>query len=48
MVTHVLFDFDGTLVNSVDHLIVLVDEIIQQHDSTLTITPEIRGKHVCL
>lgn len=46
MATHVLFDFDGTLVNSVDHLQVIVDQIIQDANPTLRITDDIRGTSV--
>ena len=45
-ITHVLFDFDGTLINSVDHCILLVDQVIQEASAgSLSITPEIRGKN---
>lgn len=45
MVTHVLFDFDGTLINSVDHLYDLVDELIKEKDPALAITEVIRGMY---
>ena len=43
MITHVLFDFDGTLVNSIDRIIEEVDQIIQKHSPNSRINKKIRG-----
>ncbi|KAJ6225619.1 hypothetical protein RDWZM_004164 [Blomia tropicalis] len=42
MITHVLFDFDGTLVNSIDRIIEEVDQIIQKHSPNSRINKKIR------
>lgn len=43
MVTHVLFDFDGTLVNTIDRIIEVVDDIIQKQNPSLRINEKIKG-----
>ena len=44
--THVLFDFDGTLVNSIDRIIEVVDQLIQRENPSLRITEKIKGSKV--
>lgn len=41
-ITHILFDLDGTLVNTIDLLIVILTELIRQNNKE--ITPNIIGK----
>lgn len=44
--THVLFDFDGTLVNSIHRIIEVVDELIQKQNPSLRINEKIKGKSI--
>lgn len=42
-ISHVLFDFDGTLVNSIDRIIEVVEQVVQEHDPEKRINDTIKG-----
>ena len=41
-ITHILFDFDGTLVNTIDTIVNIVERIVTERNRQMT--NEIRGK----
>lgn len=42
-ITHVIFDYDGTLVDSIEKMQIVISEIIEKKGKK--VTPEILGKH---
>ena len=46
LITHILFDFDGTLVNTIDSLVNIVEQIVTEKNRLMT--DEIRGKFLII
>lgn len=44
MVTHVLFDFDGTLVNSIDRIIEVAEDTVRKENPNVRLNDKIKGK----
>lgn len=42
-ITHVLFDLDGTLIDTVDQLVIVVDQVVQEK-SGLPINDAVKGR----